>query len=214
MIDAHARMEQFRTQIQEKIMKSLVEFSEGKLSREQFHAIYEHYDVQLKMAEQALQSGNAENIGAAQGLTFAVRQAHMGKAIGLLVYHNKSGLLLDTLGQFDIPTERISPILNDFSLMMEARVMVDRRVEKLAEKQWLLLAAGRYTTIVTLFQNEPSQEQVREIERLHHDFEIANEVHLSAPSVDSSRLAYPFLVFIQQRFSPKNKAGMPTDPSK
>ena len=54
------------------------------------------------------------------------------------------------------------------------------------------LAAGRYTTIVTLFQNEPSQEQVREIERLHHDFEVANEVHLSTPSVDSSRLAYPF----------------------
>ncbi|HLU10207.1 MAG TPA: hypothetical protein VK003_11110 [Oceanobacillus sp.] len=206
MIDAHARMEQFRNQIQEKIMKSLTEFSEGKLSREQFHAIYEHYDVQLKMAEQALQAGKAENIGAAQGQTFAVRQAHMGKAIGLLIYHNKSGLLLDTLGHFDIPTERISPILNDFSMMMEARVMVDRRVEKMAEKQWLLLAAGRYTTIVTLFQNEPSQEQVREIERLHHDFEVANEVHLSAPSVDSSRLAYPFLVFIQQRFSPRPKA--------
>jgi hypothetical protein len=205
MIDAHARMEQFRTQIQAKIMNSLVEFSDGKLSREQFHAIYQHYDSQLKMAEQALESGNAENIGAGQGQTFAIRQAHMGKAIGLLIYHNKSGLLLDTLGQFDIPTERIAPILNDFSLMMDARVMVDRRVEKMAERQWLLLAAGRYTTIVTLFKNEPSQEQVREMERLHHDFEIANEVHLSASSVDASRLAYPFLVFIQRRYSPKNK---------
>ena len=116
MIDAHARMEQFRTQIQEKIMKSLVEFSEGKLSREQFHAIYEHYDTQLKMAEQALQSGNAEKIGAAQGLTFAVRQAHMGKAIGLLIYHNKSGLLLDTLGHFDIPTGESPPFSTIFLL--------------------------------------------------------------------------------------------------
>jgi hypothetical protein len=198
-------MEQFRTQIQEKILKSLTEFSEGKLSREQFHAIYQHYDSQLKMAEQALEAGNQDGIGAGQGQTFAIRQAHMGKAIGLLIYHNKSGLLLDTLGMFDIPTDRIAPILNDFTLMMDARVSVDRRVERMAERQWLLFAAGRYTTVVTLFQNEPSQEQVREIERLHHDFEVANEANLSRAFVDSSRLAYPFLVFIQQRFSPRNK---------
>ncbi len=123
----------------------------------------------------------------------------MGKATGLMIYHNKSGMFVDTLGNFDIPSGRIASILNDFSQMMEEERLIDRRVEHVGEREWLLFAAGTYTTIVTLFHNEPSPEQSREIERLHHDFEVANQRQLGLPRVDSSKLAYPFLVFIQQK---------------
>jgi hypothetical protein len=72
-------------------------------------------------------------------------------------------------------------------------------VEQVGEREWLLFAAGRYTTVITLFQHEPSAQQSREIERLHYDFEVANASMLAGSRLDASKLAYPFLTFVQQK---------------
>jgi hypothetical protein len=61
-----------------------------------------------------------------------------------------------------------------------------------------LFAAGTYTTVVALFHNDPSAAQSHEIARLHHDFEVANERQLTSRRVNASKLAYPFLVFIEE----------------
>jgi hypothetical protein len=199
--DGQAKVEAFKSQVQGKIQSLLTEFADGKLSREQFHAIYEHYSSQLTMAEQALRSDDSGSVKLKGGETIGIRQAYTAKAIGLVIYHNKSGVLLDTLGEFDIPSANISPVLNDFSQMMQANELIDRRVEQVSPNQWLLFAAGKYTTVVTQFHNEPSYHQSREIERLHHDFEVANEAFLSSGRGDASKLAYPFLVFVQQKIT-------------
>lgn len=214
---ARTRMDALRSTIHSKISHVLTEFADGNLSREQFHAIYEHYSSQLNMVDEAVaMAENADNgssvdgggfttngagslLHAKPGDTIAIRHAHMGKAVGLVIYHNKSGMFVETLGQFDVPPSRIAPTLNDFSTLMDTKRLIDRRIEKIGMKQWLLFAAGKFTTVVTLFHNEPSPLQNREIERLHHDFEIANEVQLMNGRVDPSKLAYPFLVFIQQK---------------
>jgi hypothetical protein len=198
VVAADTKYAAFKAQIQDKIQHLLSEFSEGKINREQFHAVYEHYNGQLSLIEQAMQQG-VQGVHVEAGATIAIRQQHMGKAIGLVIYHNRSGMLVDTLGEFDVPPARIAPILNDFSLLMESNERIERRVEKVSPTQWLLFAAGRHTTVVTLFHNEPSQQQSREIERLHNDFERANTVLLEHTRVDASRLAYPFLVFVQQK---------------
>jgi hypothetical protein len=193
------KIEAFRVQTQMKVVTLLEEFAAGKINREQFHAVYAHHSSQLQIADQALQEDTAGGFEPTAGQTIAIRQAHMGKAIGLMIYHNKSGMFVDTLGAFDIPSARIAAILNDFSQMMEEERLIDRRIEHFGERQWLLFGAGRHTTVVTLFHNEPSPAQSREIERLHHDFEVANQRQLSSFRVDASKLAYPFLVFVQQK---------------
>lgn len=202
---ANSRIETLKTQIQTKIDSTLAEFADGKISREQFHAIYAHYSSQLSMIEEAFAATNGENpaLAGKPNETIAIRTAHMGKAIGLVIYHNKSGMFVETLGQFDVPPSRIAPTLNDFSSMMDSRRLIERRIEKIGMKQWLLFAAGKHTCVVTIFHNEPSPQQSREIERLHHDFEVANEAQLSSGRVDPTKLAYPFLVFIQQKLNPK-----------
>lgn len=194
--DGQSKMEGFRTQINTKIQTLLSEFADGKLNREQFHAIYEHYNNQLSLADQALMGGGAPGQASS---TIAIRQAHMGKALGLVIYHNRSGVVLDTLGDFDIPTDYLKPTLNDISQLMADNELIDRRVQQIDPKRWLMFAAGRFTTIITLFHHEPSSQQSREIERLHHDFEIANEAFISGGAVEAFRLAYPFLVFVQQK---------------
>jgi hypothetical protein len=200
--DSDSKVKAFKSQVQEKIQKLLAEFAEGAISREQFHVIYERYTSQLTVADMALRSKSPEAVmGVVQdGLeTIAVKEAHMGKAVGMVIYNNRSGTLLETLGEFDVPPSKLAPILNDFSMAMESGKKIEREVRKISLKQWLMFAAGKYTTVVTQFQNEPSEMQIREIERLHHDFEQANGSALAKGQVDANKLAYPFLVFVQKK---------------
>ncbi|NJL57581.1 hypothetical protein HC928_22470 [bacterium] len=198
-VDRNAQALAFKATVEEKIRNLVAEFAEGKISREQFHAIYARYSSQLSIANQALVSGNPDAVSIAQGgpPTIAMRDALMGKAIGLLIYHHRSGTVLETLGNFEMPVTRIAPILNDFTLMLDSGRHIDHRVEKMDESQWLLFTPRHVTTIVTLFRHEPAQAQIREIERLHHDFEMAN-AGLDRETVDADKLAYPFLVFVKK----------------
>jgi hypothetical protein len=196
------KVKAFKALIQQKIQKLIGEFAEGVISREQFHAIYERYTSQLALVDMASLSAAPDSVmGIVQEgpPTIAVKEAHMGKAIGMTIYNNRNGTLLETLGDFDVPPAKLAPILNDFTMMMESGKKVDREVRKIGAKQWLIFAAGKYTTVVTLFHNEPSELQSREIERLHHDFEEANQTFFKGVQVDATKLAYPFLVFVQKK---------------
>ncbi|MBZ0284591.1 MAG: hypothetical protein K8L97_27880 [Anaerolineae bacterium] len=200
--EATSKVQAYKAIIQQKIQKVLSEFAEGAISREQFHAIYERYTSQLALADMAALSKAPDAVmGMMQDgqSTIAVKEAHMGKAIGMTIYNNRNGTLLETLGEFDVPPDKLAPILNDFTMLMESGRRVDREIRKISAKQWLMFAAGRFTTVVTLFHNEPSDLQSREIERLHHDFEEANQVFFKGASVDASKLAYPFLVFVERK---------------
>ncbi len=195
------KAQSFKMQVIDKIQSLLHEFAAGDLNREQFNALYERYSGQLALAQQVLESGNADMLGQNKdkNTTIALRQEHMGKALGMSIYQNRTGVSIETLGEIEVSPFVISPVLNDFSRLMEAGKPIEQRVEMLAEKSWLLFTGGSYSTVVTLFRNEPSPLQMREIERLHHDFEVANKQYLEKGNLDSKKLAYPFMVFIQQK---------------
>jgi hypothetical protein len=63
---------------------------------------------------------------------------------------------------------------------------------------WLFLAKGQFTTIITIFSREPTQDQRETMIRLLRDFEIANATHLQKPNVTIDDIAMPFKVFIQR----------------
>lgn len=198
----------FKATLQQKIQKLINEFAEGTISREQFHAIYERYTGQMALADMAgstSQSSAEAIISMAQDgpPTVAVKESMMAKAIGMAIYDHRTGKLLETLGGFDVSPDKLAPILNDFTLMIESGKHVEREVRKIAARKWLVFAAGRFTTVVTLFYNEPSEAQGREIARLHHDFEQANQPAFTSGAVDAGKLAYPFLVFVQKKVQKK-----------
>ncbi|MBZ0288860.1 MAG: hypothetical protein K8I30_14685 [Anaerolineae bacterium] len=196
-----AKAQAFRVQVIEKIQALLNEFAEGNLNQEQFNVLYERYSGQLAMAQQALESGSADVVRNAPGDkgTIAIKQEYMGKAVGLSIYQNRTGAMIETLGDFEVSAFVISPVLSEFSALMEQEKSIEPRTEKLAAKRWLLFTGRRYTTVVTLFHNQPSLQQIREIERLHHDFEVANGAPLARGRLDSKTLAYPFVVFVQKK---------------
>jgi hypothetical protein len=188
--------EMFKTTLYDKIQALLDEFAEGKLNRDQFHALYERYNNRLQIVEHALLSGNPDAVEIAETgpSTLRVREETEGKALGMMIYHNIMGTVIETLGNFDAPLQVVMPALLGF-----VRSPQPNRVLRLPESQWLLLVGGKFTTILTLFKNEPSRLQVRELERLHRDFEEANHYAFERGAVDAQTLGYPFVAFVQKK---------------
>jgi len=191
--------EAFKATVEAKIQGLITEFADGKISREQFQMIYARYSEQLSIANAALMTGNELSQSGDNTSTIAVRTAYQGKATGLMIYYNRNGKVLETLGELTVPISVIGPLLNDFSFLMDGNKRAERLVRKIGEKEWLLLAMGRYTTIVTQFKHEPAQIQIRELERLHTHFEEANRTLFESEKADANNMAYPFLEFVEKR---------------
>lgn len=185
----------YQEELRGKIQGLLMEFGSGQISKEQFDIIYERYNNQLELA---ITVGESEARSATNTSTVALRVATTGKAIGLALYHHRSGMIIETLGNFDLEPSLIAPTLNDFSDRLAYRQFIEPVTRKLAEQHWVVFMARNYTTAIVIFRNEPAQRQVRALERLLHDFEAANERFLDINTVDSSKLARPFIGFVRK----------------
>ncbi|MBZ0299530.1 MAG: hypothetical protein K8J31_07320 [Anaerolineae bacterium] len=193
--------EVFMYRVEEKIRALLRDYSDGKLNSEQFHVIYERYANQRLLAQQAMLTGDAQVLAdTGDGLsTLTIKDEHMGKALGLRIYHHHSGACIETMGEFEVSAFIVSPVLTEFRYQLSIGQLIRPRVEKLKERRWLLFSAEPHTTVVTQFRNEPSPLQIREVQRLHHDFEVANQTCLSDRIPDPKALAYPLRTFVQRK---------------
>jgi len=186
----------FQEDVQRKIRNLLIEFGEGKISSEQFNILYERFNNQLEMALQVL---DGESPRTQDDSTIAIKHATSGKAIGMAIYHHRSGTIIETLGSFDLSPATISPTLNEFSKKLEDRSFIEPVTRKLSSGTWIVFMARSFTTAIVMFKNEPAPAQIRELERLLHDFEEANHTNLDKTNVDSDKLAKPFIGFVLKK---------------
>jgi hypothetical protein len=185
-------------QIQGKIRKVVEEFACGEVSREQFNSIYEHYQSQMMMAAQMMAEADTLNAAAmAAGETFAIRSKLTAKAKAMTVFYHATALLLETIGDLDIPVNHLSPRLNNICDQVQAGLKVETHTEKLGN-EWLLYVPGKYSTAVLLLSNEPAGRQIGIIEQFHRDFETANDAALRSGRADSSKLVFTFQSFVRR----------------
>jgi hypothetical protein len=198
-----SKAEEYMALVEDKIRALLREFSEGKLNSNQFHMLYERYSSQRLVAQQAILTGDVEVLKDTEQSesTIAVKAQHMGKALGLTIYHNRTGAAIETLGQFDISAFVVSPILADLRQHLADDSAIRPRAQRMQDHRWLVFAAQPNTSVIVLFLNEPSPLQMREIQRLHQDFETANEALLQESILDVKHMAYPFNSFVQRKVS-------------
>lgn len=198
---AKQEVESFIETVHQKTQRIVEEFAAGEISREQFHHLYERYTYQLDAAHDTIQSGSINIFYSLRNTesSMAIRSYYQGKARGLLVFHHQSSSVLEILGEFGVPLEQITRKLKDIAQAVINNHFVDWEVTKIGDSQWLLFEPGKYTTVVTLFQNEPSAQQSSEIDRMHRDFENANRTKLEQKRVNSYQLAYPFIAFVQKK---------------
>lgn len=186
----------FQEEIQHKIRNLVLEFGAGKISNEQFDIIYERYHAQLQMAASVIEGTEAPTNGMT---TIAIKDATSGKALGMGIYHHNSGMMVETLGNFDLSPEIMSPILNNFSDKLVKNEFVEPVIRKLVSGIWVIFMARHFTTAVVIFRNEPAPRQIRELERLHHDFEEANKALLEKMTIKEGTLAKPFVGMVQKK---------------
>jgi len=194
------KAEAFKANVESKIQDLIGEFSEGKISREQFNLLYDRYNGQLSVANEALAENDMRALKEIENSvpTVYVKEATAGKATGMGIYHHKNKKIIEALGTFNIPVALLTPTLNEILGKINANEFVEPKSMHIAREHWVLFESRKYTTIITLFQNEPSPVQIREMQRLHHDFEIANKRFLTADTVDTKSLGYPFLAIVQK----------------
>lgn len=201
MTKKREKAQQFKQEVEQKIQTLIAEFSDGELSREQFNLLYDRYNGQLSIANEALTENDNRALNEVQNSvpTIFVKEATAGKAIGMAIYHHRSGRIIETLGDFDAPIAQLTLVLNEIVGKVDASQYVEPQSIKIGSGQWVLFESRKYTTVITIFRNEPSAIQIREIQRLHHDFEIANNRFLTTDEVDVKSLGYPFLTIIQRK---------------
>ncbi|MCC7447079.1 MAG: hypothetical protein IT324_06665 [Anaerolineae bacterium] len=185
-------------QIQARMRKAVDEFARGEISREQFQQIYEHYQGQLLLtAQMTSDTDSALPSELAPGQTIAIRRKWSAVAKAMAVYYPATGLLLETIGDFDVPVARLTPGLNHLNECMERGIGVRSRVECFGT-EWLAFIPGKYSTSIMLFTNEPSARQIAFVEDMHRDFETANYTALRSGRADGANLVYPFLSFVRK----------------
>jgi hypothetical protein len=198
--------QQFIAQVHQKMSKLVQEFANGTINRTQFHKLYDRYQRQIMTVAQLIAEADPtawRDAIADSEDTLLIKKRLTAKAVGMSVYDNQSGMPIETLGEFAIEPELIVPMLSSYRSAAAEIFRAGMRSTEMENGQWLCFVPGSYTTLIALFSLEPSDNQLKMVERMHRDFENANRNALEAGHADPEKLAYPFYSFVQRRAQPE-----------
>jgi hypothetical protein len=203
-----AQGQEFIAQAHQKMSRLVQEFANGEINRTQFHQLYDRYQRQIMAVAQLIAEVDPTQWKDAirdTEDTLHLRKRLTAKAVGMSVYYNKSGMPIETLGEFAVEPELIVPMLSSYRSAAAEIFRAGMRSTEMENGQWLCFVPGTFTTLIALFSLEPSENQLEMVERMHQDFETANKAALEAGQVDPEKLAYPFYSFVQSRAKPDQK---------
>jgi hypothetical protein len=208
--DSTKQGQEFIAQVHQKMSKLVQEFASGEINRTQFHRLYDRYQRQIMTVGQLIAEADPSTWRTAiteSEDTIHLKKRLTAKAVGMSVYDNKSGMPIETLGEFAIEAELIIPMLSSYRSAAAEIFRAGMRSTEMENGQWLCFVPGTHTTLIALFSLEPSDNQLEMVERMHQDFEKANKAALEVGNVDPTKLAYPFYSFVQlrARTAPKNQ---------
>ncbi|NDJ85578.1 MAG: hypothetical protein GYB66_06810 [Chloroflexi bacterium] len=207
--DEIRRGQAFINQVYQKMSRIAQEFASGEINRTQFHRLYNRYQRQIMTVAQMIAesdpTGWQEALASAETeSTVHLKQRLAAKAVGISIYNNRTGMPIETIGDFSIDPELIVPMLSSYREAAAEIFHAGVRSTEMENGQWLCFMAGAYTTLIVLFSVEPAGNQIAMLDHLHRDFEIANAEFLEYGYTSPDQLAYPFYSFI-------NQSNIPTD---
>ena len=192
----------FIAQVHRKMSRLVQEFANGEINRTQFHKLYDRYQRQIMTVAQLMAEAQTESWKEAiqdNEDTMLIKKRLTAKAVGMSIYLNKTGMPIETIGEFAIEPELIVPMLSSYRSAAAEIFRAGMRSTEMENGQWLCFVPGSHTTLIALFSLEPSTNQLAMVERMHKDFEEANRAALESGQVNAEQLAYPFYSFVQRR---------------
>lgn len=184
-----------------KKMKAIAkEFSEGKINRAQFNAIYGRYSEQraiiARLTERNPDSPAWQQV-AKPGHTGFLRNHFQSQPLYFLIYKRGDTTPLmaggDESPESDYP--RIQKLLATLWKMSDQRKAGVARMSY-GNNRWLILALGEKTVSVVMFNLEPSLAQINLVRDLHADFERANYFALER-NLSPGRMVFPQRALIE-----------------
>lgn len=179
--------------LRRKMEEVAMEFSQGKINRAQFNAIYGRFGEQRTIIEKLIQrdpNNPAWKQAAATGHTTFLRQHFEARLAYYVIYqHNKPTALL--MGGKQQPNiEQVTSVLTAlWNLPNRPKVGLARK--SLGSSQWLVMALGEHAVTLAVYQLEPSVTQTNLVRDLHNDFERANRRALISGTHSLDRFVFP-----------------------
>lgn len=175
LADAHA----YQTELQRKMTALADDFSQGKINRQQFDAVYAHYRDQRQLIEGLIRSmaADAWRKAVTPGQTGMLMERHAAHLLSCALYDNATAALLAASPRFQLDAEVVAPVIAAH-LQTASRGTHASSLPAPAE-HWLHFVPGQYSTLVVVFTREPARSQWQFLHDLHHDFELASARRLT-----------------------------------
>jgi len=193
------RATEFKQEVSDKIEALLDEFASGSISRAHFDLVYARYSRQLSIAEQALETGQLDEVEQVMQEipTMMLHAAARGIAVGMTIIHHVTMETIREFGNFDVDAETFTDVIDSLRDKDSEDMHGFSEIQHVSRNLWMAVCSLEHTTLLTLFHNEPAVKQVQELERRHHDFESANRNILNQTKPDPNTLVYPVELFVQ-----------------
>lgn len=180
--------------LEQKMARITRELAEGRINRAQFEAIYTHYSEQSTVIRRLMERNprsEAWRRVAVEGHTRFLRQQYAAVVEGLLIYDQRQGRTLRTLGRLALPPHLLTALLEGLAQGHSAEADAAPQCTQIEGGRWLSVVSGVYAATIALFSAEPSGEQLQQQAALHHAFERLNARALGMGSADPESLTYP-----------------------
>ncbi len=170
------------------------EFSQGKINRAQFNAMYKRYSEQRTIIERLLernpQSQAWRQVIGVKGQTGFLRQHFEAQPLYFALYRHHHYEPIMSGGKLPPDPLLIKPVLTlVWSMSNRPKNGLGRK--PMGDTQWLILAVGESAATAVMFSLEPSIAQARLVRDLHADFERANQAALARGWVVPERMVFP-----------------------
>jgi hypothetical protein len=199
-VEERLQAEEALEKLRKKTAQVANEFSEGKINRAQFTAMYAYYNERRVIVERLLARDpgtQAWQQVVRPGHTSFLRQHFEARPLAYGIYSLGSDDVdhpITSQGNYPLPSDVIKPILTALKVVLRthsnARPLSPLR-KAVDNGQWITIVPGRYTVAFALFSLEPSAQQFTRVQDLHRDFERANRIALDRGIRVPEQLVFP-----------------------
>jgi len=186
--------EAYLRRLQSKVNNLASEFANGRINRAQFQELFNHYQRERTAVETWLAvSPESDDWQKArtEGRSMVIRRKHKSQVMGYAIYRNDSGIPIATIGNFDLDTSLIVPMLSSYRSATAEIFGAGIQSSQIENGSWLCFVPGELTTLLAIFSSEPARQQLMTIEEIHRVFESANRPVLTRDVIDPNALFLP-----------------------
>jgi hypothetical protein len=178
-------------------------FASGTINRKQFEELYASYQQEIRMVEQFM-SQNPESQDwrnqVTDGQSMIIRRRHQSEMTGYSIYDLRSGLPIQTRGDFGVDPALFVPMLFAYQSATREIFGGEVRLTQIEGGKWLCFIPGKVTSTIALFNNEPTQQQLKNLEQSQKLFEEANAHQLQREMIDPDALVLPHDYYLKEKF--------------